>query len=221
MYPLLSDVLIRFRNHAIGFSADIGMMFREIVLHPEERDLHRLFRRNEADKIEICRMKRLTFGIRSSPFLATQTIRDLAETHRKSNPNASQAILHDFYVDDFLSGASTIDKTNALRVELCSLLQSAGMTLRKWRTNSCSFRDTIPQDLIETADLQLPAPLASTKALGMHWDVQHNTLHVATPEAEDSSITKRLVASRAAKIYDIMGLFTPATITAKIILQEA
>ncbi len=75
--------------------------------------------------------------------------------------------------------------------------------------------------MIETADLQLPAPLASTKALGMHWDVQHDTLHVATPEAEDSSITKRLVASRAAKIYDIMGLFTPATITAKIILQEA
>ncbi len=54
MYPLLSDVLIRFRNHAIGFSADIGKMFREIVLHPEERDLHRFFRRNEADKIKIC-----------------------------------------------------------------------------------------------------------------------------------------------------------------------
>ncbi len=97
------------------------------------------------------------------------------------------------------------------------------MTLRKWRTNSTSFRDTIPQDLIETADLQLPAqaPLASSKALGMHWDVQHDTLHIATPEAEDFSITKRLVASRAAKIYDIMDLFTPATITAKLILQEA
>ena len=153
MYPLLSDVLIRFRNHAIGFSADIGKRFREIVLHPEERDLHRFLRRDEADRIQICRMKRLTFGVRSSPFLATQTIRHLAETHRESHPNASQSILQDFYVDDFLSGSSTIDKADALRVELCSLLQSAGMTLRKWRTNSTSFRDTIHQDLIETADL--------------------------------------------------------------------
>ncbi len=84
MYPLLSDVLIRFCNHAIGFSADIGKMFREIVSHPEERDLHRFLRRDEADRIQICRMKRLTFGIRSSTFLATQTIRHLAETHRAS-----------------------------------------------------------------------------------------------------------------------------------------
>ena len=41
LYPLLTDVLIHFRSHVIGFSTDISKMFREVLLHEEDRDLHR------------------------------------------------------------------------------------------------------------------------------------------------------------------------------------
>jgi len=40
LYPLLSDILLKFRNHTIGFSADISKMFREVKLHPDEQDFH-------------------------------------------------------------------------------------------------------------------------------------------------------------------------------------
>ena len=40
LYPLLTSVLIRFRQHAIGLSSDITKMFREVSLHQTERDLH-------------------------------------------------------------------------------------------------------------------------------------------------------------------------------------
>ena len=36
LYPLLSDILIRFRTHSIGISSDISKIFREIQLQPQE-----------------------------------------------------------------------------------------------------------------------------------------------------------------------------------------
>ncbi len=95
-------------------------------------------------------MNRLTFGVRCSPYVATQVIRHLAETHAESHPTASKAILTSFYVDDYLSGASTVAEAVRIRTELCDLLNIAGMTLRKWRSSNDSFKSTIPTDIIET-----------------------------------------------------------------------
>ena len=41
LYPLLSDILIRFRTHRIGISSDISKMFREIQLQLQEKEYRR------------------------------------------------------------------------------------------------------------------------------------------------------------------------------------
>ena len=38
LYPLLSTVLTKFRQHLIGLSADISKVFREVGLPSSERD---------------------------------------------------------------------------------------------------------------------------------------------------------------------------------------
>jgi len=219
LHFMLHDILLHFRQDNVACSADIGKMFREICLHPEERDLHRFLQRIEDGQLEDCRMKRVTFGIHSSPFLATRVIRDLAVKHADSYPLASKVLLTCFYVDDFLSGAETVEKADTLRQELCSLFNSTGMKLRKWREEFCK---TIPQELLETTDLTLPTPLTSPKALGMHWDVSGDNFHVSVPEILDQQVvTKRQIISQSAKVYDVLGLFSPATIIPKILLKEA
>ena len=221
LYPLLTDVLIRFRSHVIGFSADISKMFREVLLHEEDRDLHWFLIRGEDGRITDHRMRRLTFGVKPSPFLATRVIQHLAERHASSHPEASTAILRDFYVDDYLSGVSTVEEAQHLREQLCQLLNLACMKLRKWRSSSNEFRKTIPSDLIETEDLLLPASDNAPKALRMHWDVSQDNLHVSTPTPETTTrITKRLIASVSAKVFDLLGLFSPATIQSKVLLQR-
>ena len=205
LHPMLPDILLKFRQHKIACTADVGKMFREISLHPDVRDLHRFLRRRKVGQLEDCRMKRVTFGVRSSPFLTTHVIRALAEEHDNTHSLASQAVQTCFYVDDFMSGAESVEKADVLRQQLWSLFSLTGMNLRKWRSNSQDLRDTIPPDLLETTDLNLPAPLSSPKALGMYWDVSQDNLHVAVPSpTQDANVTKRQVASQSAQVYDVL-----------------
>ncbi len=193
-------------------------MFREIELNPKERDLHRFIIRDTLGKLVDCRMRRVTFGVRCSPFLATQVIRDLAYKHSESHPEASHAILRDFYVDDYISGTNTLEDAVHLRQQLCNLLQMAQMTLRKWRTNDESLRATIPNHLIEMEDLQLTNPETSLKTLGIHCSVITDAFHVSTPDVIPAKVTKRTIASVVCKVFDVLGLFSPITILAKLLL---
>ncbi len=221
LYPALPDILIRFRSHPIALTADIGKMFREVMLHPSERNYHRFFIRSADGELRDCRMTRLTFGVKSSPFVATQVLRHLASQHTTSHPQASRVIKTDFYVDDCLTGVDSIDEGKRLQRTLCELLQSAGMTLRKWRTNSHALLNDIPPELQETADLTIRTSEEAPKALGIHWDVTHDVLHVSTPvDIKTTATTKRVVASVTAQIFDVLGLMAPAIITAKILLQN-
>ncbi len=221
LYPQLTDILLSFRKHTISFSADISKMFREVKLHHEERDAHRFLLRNQQGQLRDMRMKRLTFGVRPSPYLATQVIRHLAEQHSSSHPEASRAILQSFYVDDYLDGRDTVEEAKLIRQQLCDLLSLAGMTLRKWRSNSDDFKATIPQGIIETADLQISSADKPLKALGLHWNVTKDTLSVSTPTIETSSeFTKRTVASILGKVFDLLGFYSPFTVSGKIVLRK-
>ncbi len=196
-------------------------MFREVKLHTEEKDFHRFLWKNKQGHIKDLRMNRLTFGVRSSPFIATQVIRHLAQTHLTSHPKASQAIIDSFYVDDYLSGAPTVEEAIHIRTQLCDLLKHAGMNLRKWRTSDSAFKDTIPPDILETADLQISPGERPLKALGLHWNVQEDALSIAIPDIPATQkVTKRTIASNLGKVFDILGFYSPFTVTGKILLRK-
>ena len=124
-------------------------MFNDIKPVHSDHDFHRFFLRDSSGNIVECRMKRVTFGVKSSPFLATNVLLHHASTHRHSHPLAIRCIEECFYVNDLLSGTNTVEEAMALRESICNLFEEAGMTLRKWRTNSDSFRNSIPTHLVE------------------------------------------------------------------------
>lgn len=152
LYPLIFDILLKFREHKIAMAGDISKMYREVKLEDCDKDFHRMFVRHPDGRIVVARMKRLTFGVRPSPFIATSVIRYHAAKHKESYPEASEAILSSFYVDDFLSGASTLEEAQHIRESLCELLGKCGMVLRKWRSSSKELLQSIPEELIEKED---------------------------------------------------------------------
>ena len=221
LYPLLTSVLIRFRQHAIALTSDISKMFREVVLDSSERDYHRFLRRKES-QLEDWRMKRLTFGVSSSPYLASQVLRQVAVDHQAEYPKASEVIRTSFYVDDCLTGTNTVEEASSLQHQLCALLKQAGMTLRKWRSNSAELLETIPEELREKSEeLHVNAePSTSPKALGVHWNSTADVLSISMPTVEDSEPTKRSIASAVARLYDVLGWMAPTTLFLKVLLQK-
>jgi len=223
LYPLLTTVILAFRTHPIALCADISKMFREVGLHPEDRDLHRFVQPvSDGKAIRDMRMTRVTFGVTSSPFLATQVLRQLAHDYKEQYPQAANIIRKHFYVDDCLTGADTLEEAINIRENLCKLLSCAGMNLRKWKSNSQQLLNTIPEELREVENEQLISPPDQClKTLGIHWNTRTDNFHVATPTlSSDGSPTKRKIASDVAKTFDLLGWFSPCIVVVKILLQK-
>ena len=222
LYSQLTNILVSFRQHRIGMTADIGKMFREIALAEKEKDFHRYLITNKDGQIEDWRMCRLTFGVTSSPFLATQVLRQVASDYGEEFPEAAHIIQSELYVDDCISGAETLGEAVDKREQTNGLLGNACMELRKWRTNDPRLLETIPEDLREKETTQLIAsPSDCHKTLGIHWNTASDTLHVSTPAVVPiASPTKRQITSEVARVFDLLGWFAPAVVVLKILLQS-
>ncbi len=223
LYPLLTSVILAFRSHPIALCADISKMFREVGLHPDDRDLHRFLQPEpNGGAIQDMRMTRVTFGVTSSPFLATQVLRQLAHDYQEQYPKAAYIVRNHFYVDDCLTGADTLEDAIDIRTNLCELFSHAQMVLRKWKSNSQSLLHTIPKKLQEEESTQLISPPDQClKTLGIHWNTRTDCFHVATLTlTSDDHPTKRKIASNVAKTFDLLGWFSPSIIVIKILLQK-
>lgn len=146
-------------------------------------------------------MRRPTFEIMSSPYVATQVLLKLAELNQETHPIAAKLIQMSFYVNDCLTGVATVEDMAKVREELCDLLAKAEMMLKKWHSNSKELLSTIPEELRETSDLHIKDSLMSSKVLAIHWHVDTDPLHVATPQLEQSmKPSKRVIASSVARV---------------------
>jgi len=103
-------------------SSNISKMFREIGLHPSERYLHRFLLADQSGVISDYRMKRLTFGVTSSPFLATRVLHQMAADYKENFMKAAHLILEALNDNYCLTRADTSEEANSIRLELNSLL---------------------------------------------------------------------------------------------------
>jgi hypothetical protein len=89
--PDLDSIVLRFRTHQVCFLADIAKMYRQIVVHPRDRDLQRILWRNSPDSpIQEYQLTTVTYGTSSAPFLATRCLKKLADDYRSKYPRAAQ-----------------------------------------------------------------------------------------------------------------------------------
>ena len=103
---------------------------------------------------------------------------------------AANAILRDFYVDDCILGASSIEEA---RESLCALISKGEMTLRKWKSNCQTVMDSIVDSLRETCnDSDLLFPSQSPKGFRDSLDYIHRqAVHIS---ASTQATTKRTIS---------------------------
>ncbi|XP_043260414.1 uncharacterized protein LOC122401991 [Colletes gigas] len=213
----LFSILIRFRQHQIILSADIAKMYRQILVAPEQRVFQRILWREEPTlPLETYELNTVTYGTASAPFLATCVLRQIGLDQSHLDPVISNIIIHDFYVDDLLTGAETVEQAIEIKVSLEKILQSSGLPLRKWASNVPAV---VQEVLTESRDLNLQAE-KDPKTLGLLWEPCTDELRVSVESQPVLRTTKRTILSEVSKIFDPLGLVAPVIIQAKLIIQS-
>ena len=208
--PSVSEVLIRFRRWKVAVTADLSKAFLQIGLRREDQDCHRfLWQRGE--KLRVMRFCRVTFGVCSSPFLLTATIRH--HLARYSQTRAVRELTDNFYVDDFVSGAESDEEASGLLREAQTVMSEAGMCFTMCVSNS-------PRVLDKSQTLSGSGANDSVKVLGVMWSPEEDAFLFEGVALQDVVPTKRVLLSVIARFFDPLGLATPFLMTAKCLFQE-
>ncbi|XP_075210229.1 uncharacterized protein LOC142317555 [Lycorma delicatula] len=102
---------LRFRTHPFVISGDIEKMYRQVNINLAQQNLQLiLWRELQVDPIKTFKLLTITYCTASAPYLATRTLKQLALDENSSFPTASEVLVNDFYVDDVMSGVSTVKK---------------------------------------------------------------------------------------------------------------
>ena len=213
----LCSILLRFRSHKYAISADIEKAFLQIALHEDDRNFTRFFWLNDPSdltgKLDVYRFKTVLFGAVSSPFILYATLYHHLHQH---NSILSCDILRNLYVDNILSGCSSEADTIQYYRDARILLSEARFNLRAWVTNSPQLRTITQQEM--TADTDVPSSV-----LGLLWNPISDELSLAPKQplvTNNPFTTKRELLKESSKLFDPIGIATPVTIQAKILIQK-
>ena len=224
LHPNLDIILIRFRSYRVALSADVGKMYREVMLDPEDRQLHRfLWRPHPNQPVKSYCMNRVTFGVTSSPYVAVRTLQQTAKDFSTEDSRASYHIHKSFYVDDLLAGADTAAEAAQLYHELRSILLKGGFQLKKWRSSSSEVLESIPlelQELLPQLDLVDHHTAGYPKTLGISWNCRSDVMAAQVQLPDCYVSTKRGIVSDTAKSFDVLGWMAPFIIRMKMLFQH-
>ncbi|XP_029673481.1 uncharacterized protein LOC115241711 [Formica exsecta] len=145
LLPPLCDVLLRWRRHRYVMATDVEKMYRQILVHPDDRDLQRIiWRYNRQADFQEYRLNTVTYGLSCALFLAMRTLQQLASDEEQRYPIGASVIRSDVYMDDVLTGAATLDEAQELQRQLTGLCTAGGFPLRKWSANESSILAEVP-----------------------------------------------------------------------------
>ncbi|XP_026742765.1 uncharacterized protein LOC113504589 isoform X2 [Trichoplusia ni] len=219
--PLQDDllsILLRFRQHKIVVSADIEKMYRVTRVNDIHKPLQTiLWRAEPTHPLKTFTLNTVTYGTASAPFLATRCLMQLAQ--ECDDPSTRSTIEHDFYVDDYLSGGSSVTETLDRCRNVIAVLKTAKYNLRKWQSNSQAVLSAICEDQV-SSDLVNLSENELSKTLGLGWRCSTDTLFFSIHLNPNIIVTKRQILSTISQIFDPMGLVVPSIVEAKILMQN-
>ena len=205
LVPSLVEILCRFRRWPVAVVADVRKAFLQICVRKEDQDVHRFLW--EVDGVvRVMRILRVPFGNRSSPFILNATIK--CHLAKFENSRVVKELRENLYVDDWLSGANSESEAKCMVEEALNVMKQAGMDLAKWESNQSFVVDkSEPSDYV--------------KVLGLGWQSREDCFTFNGFEVDSTlRLTKRVVLSVIARLFDPLGFLNPFTIGLKCVFQD-
>lgn len=220
----LFSILLRFRKHAVAFTADITKMYRQVLVDPQHTSYQRIFWRNEPNQpLRVLELQTVTYGTAATPFLATRCLNQLCDDEGNRFPVAAKIVREDCYVDDVLSGATSVEEAVEAQRQLQQLLHCGGFPIHKWSSNCPEMLTHIPEtDREKLIPLDQGSTTAVIKTLGLTWSPQNDGFVFVThsPAKVPNEYTKRMVFSEIGRLFDPIGLVSPVIVKAKMLMQD-
>ena len=209
----LTEILLRFRRWQIAITSDIEKAFLQIGVKKDDCDVHR-FLWDVDGTTKMMRFARVPFGNCSSPFILNATV----QFHLSGFPESRvvEELKENMYVDDFLSGADSVEECCTMVKDAIRIMSQASMPLVKWGSNSPEVAEILHRDF---RDKYLDRE--SFKVLGLLWLASDDCFTFrGSVLAPDLCITKRVVLSFFSKLFDPLGFAAPYVLQAKCLFQE-
>ncbi|XP_055615268.1 uncharacterized protein LOC129761557 [Toxorhynchites rutilus septentrionalis] len=216
----LPSVINKFREHRVGFGGDIREMFHQLQIRSEDKQAQRFVFENEVYVMDCA-----IFGASCSPsaamYVKDRNARDFCEQF----PEASDAIINRHYVDDYFDSSDTVEEAVQRASEVKLIHSKGGFEIRNWVSNSPAFLEQMGEKEKNQAILLDSAN--PERVLGIVWNTTDDAFTFTTkmqdklmPYLYDGKVpTKRVVLSCIMSLFDPLGLLTPFTCFAKVLIQ--
>lgn len=230
----LWGILLRFRQKPVAMAGDISKMYNSVLISELDQMTHRFLWRdmNPNREPEHYCLQTVTFGDRPSGIISITALHMTAKMFENKYPETSNMIINDSYVDDILHSCETISEAYSKINATDEILQEGGFQIKHW---VISGHHDMTED-VKVFDTEIE------KVLGMTWEPKEDQfsfkvkinfskkcknvrtgLDLTVDEITHkmpNSLTKRMVLSQVASLYDPLGLLTPFTVQCKLLMRQ-
>ena len=143
-----------------------------------------------------------------------------ATLHHHLN-SCDSPIAHDMkqnlYMDNIITGCSTDEEAVDYYREARSIMTQEQFNLRSWASNSAQLQAITVDEGTTDCDV-------TVNLLGLLWDTSADTINFNPKQflskSETPLVTKRSVLQMSSKVYDPLGILSPVTVQAQILMQD-
>ena len=230
----LFGILLRFRQNPVAIVGDISKMYNSVLISEVDKMTHRfLWRYMNIDKEpdHYC-LQTVTFGDRSSGVIAMTALHKTAEMYKDKYPETATMIINNSYVDDIIhSCESTVEALEKITTTE-EILKVGGFQMKQW-VFAGSHDMTEDSKIIDTEVEKVLRMIWEPKKDQFSYKVRINfsarcknirtgpdlTVKEIVQEIP-KQLTKRMILSQVASLYDPLGLAIPFTIWCKLLMRQ-
>ena len=222
----LRGVGLRFRLGPVAYSADIEGYFHQIYVDDDDAGVFRYwwFADERMEEKVLSGFLGNVFGAASSTGVSAFTLRYHARSLRgRYSDEIIEAIEKQFYVDDLLDSAPTVEAAREKRIGLTAALAEGGFPLVKWRSTHPGVLEDGPLEDDEMSFDDSAEDLPMEKILGMAYSFKSDgfSFRVDMERVLKVVRTRRELLSFTASMFDPFGFIAPFVLLGKLKFQEA
>lgn len=216
----LFSIILNFRLYSVGMTADCRQQFLQINVRETDRRFQCfLYRFNPRESLLLYQFNRVCFGLKSSPYHALRTVKQLIEDDGFKYPLASKIASTSLYMDDIVFSIPSENEAVSTTHQLIDLFKGAQWDLVKWNSNSQYVLNHIPASHKVSTEVEFDKTVQH-KILGLHWSTENDTFYFKISVPTDVKCTKRSIMSTVARLWDVMGFAAPTILYAKLLIKQ-